>query len=201
MNRAELKAAAKAQIKGKIGILFVCYLVIFGVNIVAGLVPVIGSIAGAIITPAISLGVCCIFLGLTEGKDVQIGTIFSRFSCVGKGLWLSILIAVFTALWSLLFWIPGIIKGLSYSMAYYVLAENPEMTARQALNESKAIMEGHKMELFILQLSFILWDILVALTFGIASVYVLPYQSAATANFYQKIKRQPQVVEATAEAV
>ena len=197
MNRAELKAAAKAQIKGKIGILFVCYLVIFGIGVVAGMIPVVGGIAAAVISPAIGLGLCLIFLGLTEGKNVEIGTLFSRFSCVGKALWLNILISVFTALWSLLFWIPGIVKGLSYSMATYVLAENPEMTARQALNESKAIMEGHKMELFVLYLSFFLWDMLVGITFGIASVYVLPYQSATIANFYQKIKRQPQV---TAEA-
>ena len=65
------------------------------------------------------------------------------------------------------------------------------------LNESKAIMHGHKMDLFVLYLSFILWDILVCFTFGIASVYVLPYQSATIANFYQNIKRKPQV---TAEA-
>lgn len=196
MNRAELKLAAKAQIQGKIGILFVCYLVVFGIGLVCGLIPVVGSVASFVITPAISLGLCLIFLGLTEGKNVEIGTLFSRFSCVGKALWLGILIGVFTFLWSLLFWIPGIVKGLSYSMAYYVLAENPEMTAREALNESKAIMEGHKMELFVLYLSFILWDLLVAVTFGIASVYVLPYQSATIANFYQKIKRQPQAAEA-----
>ena len=197
MTRVEFKAAAKEQIKGKIGILFVCYLVIFGIGLVCGLIPVVGSVASMVITPAISLGLCLVFLGLTEGKNVEIATLFSRFSCVGKALWLSILIGVFTFLWSLLFWIPGIVKGLSYSMAYYVLAENPEMTAREALNESKAIMEGHKMDLFVLYLSFILWDILVACTFGIASVYVLPYQSATIANFYQGIKRQPQV---TAEA-
>lgn len=196
MNRAELKLAAKAQIQGKIGILFVCYLVVFGIGLVCGLIPVVGGVASFVITPAISLGLCLIFLGLTEGKNVEIGTLFSRFSCVGKALWLSILIGVFTFLWSLLFWIPGIVKGLSYSMAYYVLTENPELTAREALNESKAIMEGHKMELFVLYLSFILWDILVVLTFGIASVYVLPYQSATVANFYQKIKRQPQVSQA-----
>ncbi len=196
MNRAELKLAAKAQIQGKIGILFVCYLVVFGIGLVCGLIPVVGGVASFVITPAISLGLCLIFLGLTEGKNVEIGTLFSRFSCVGKALWLNILIGVFTFLWSLLFWIPGIVKGLSYSMAYYVLAENPEMTAREALNESKAIMEGHKMELFVLYLSFILWDILVVFTFGIASVYVLPYQSATVANFYQKIKRQPQAAEA-----
>lgn len=197
MIRAELKAAAKEQIKGKIGILFVCYLIIFGIGLACGLIPIVGGVASFVITPAISLGLCCIYLGLTKGENVEIGTLFSRFSSIGKALWLNILIAVFTFLWSCLLWIPGIIKGLSYSMAYYVLADNPEMTAREALNESKAIMHGHKMDLFVLYLSFILWDILVCFTFGIASVYVLPYQSATIANFYQNIKRKPQV---TAEA-
>lgn len=195
MNRAELKAAAKAQIKGKIGMLFLCYLIVFGIGLVAGFIPVVGVIVSIVVTPALSLGLNMIYLGLTEEKNVEVGTLFKGFQFVGKALWLTILIAVFTFLWTLLFYIPGIVKGLSYSMAFYVLAENPEMTAREALRESKEIMHGHKWELFVLQLSFILWMLLVTVTFGIAAIYVVPYQTCTVANFYQKIKRQPQAME------
>lgn len=195
MSRAELKAAAKAQIKGKIGMLFLCYLIIFGIGFVAGIIPVVGGIAGFVITPALSIGLCLIYLGLTEGNNVEVSTLFKGFQYLGKAIWLTVLITVFTCLWTLLLWIPGIIKGLSYSMAFYILAENPEMTAREALRESKEIMHGHKWELFVLQLSFILWILLVTVTFGIAAVYVVPYQTCTIANFYQKIKRQPQVQE------
>ena len=191
MNRAELKAAAKEQIKGNIGMLFLCSLIIFAIGFVAGLIPGIGTVASLIVSPAFSVGLCLVYLGLTEGQKAEVGTLFQGFQYLGKALWLAVLIAVFTFLWSLLFVIPGIVKAYSYSMAFYILAENPEMTAREALQESKEIMNGRKMELFILQLSFILWILLVTVTFGIAAIYVVPYQTCTVANFYQKIKRQP----------
>lgn len=199
MNRAELKAAAKEQIKGNIGMLFLCGLIIFGIALACAFIPMVGGVASFLVTPPLSLGVCMIYLGLTEGKKAEVGTLFQGFQSFGKSIWLTILVAVFTFLWTLLLYIPGIIKGLSYSMAFYVLADNPEMTAREALRESKEIMHGHKWELFVLQLSFILWMILGLFTLGFAYIYVIPYMSATVANFYQKIKRQPQVVEAPVE--
>lgn len=199
MNRAELKAAAKTQIKGNIGMLFLCYLIFFAIGVVAGIIPAVGGIVGFVITPALSVGLCLIYLGLTEGKSVEVGTLFKGFQYLGKAIWLTVLIAVFTMLWSMLFYIPGIIKALSYSMAFYILAENPEMTAREALRESKEIMDGHKGELFVLHLSFIPWILLTTVTAGIAGVYVIPYQTTTIANFYQRIKRQPMVQQAAAE--
>ena len=201
MNRAELKAAAKEQIKGNIGMLFLCGLIIFGIALACAFIPMVGGVASFLVTPPLSLGVCMIYLGLTEGKKAEVGTLFQGFQSFGKSIWLSILVAVFTFLWTLLLYIPGIIKGLSYSMAFYVLADNPEMTAREALRESKEIMHGHKWELFVLQLSFILWMILGLFTLGFAYNYVIPYMSTTVANFYQKIKRQPQVVETPVEEV
>ena len=201
MNRAELKAAAKEQIKGNIGMLFLCGLIIFGIALACAFIPMVGGVASFLVTPPLSLGVCMIYLGLTEGKKAEVGTLFQGFQSFGKSIWLTILVAVFTFLWTLLLDIPGIIKGLSYSMAFYVLADNPEMTAREALRESKEIMHGHKWELFVLQLSFILWMILGLFTLGFAYIYVIPYMSTTVANFYQKIKRQPQVVETPVEEV
>jgi len=201
MNRAELKAAAKEQIKGNIGMLFLCGLIIFGIALACAFIPMVGGVASFLVTPPLSLGVCMIYLGLTEGKKAEVGTLFQGFQSFGKSIWLTILVAVFTFLWTLLLYIPGIIKGLSYSMAFYVLADNPEMTAREALRESKEIMHGHKWELFVLQLSFILWMILGLFTLGFAYIYVIPYMSTTVANFYQKIKRQPQVVETPVEEV
>ena len=199
MSRIELKEAAKAQIKGKIGILFVCYLIIFGISIAAGFVPIVGGIVSLVLSPALGLGLCRIYLELTKGSGVEVSTLFSAFPSLGKALWLNILIGVFTFLWSLLFCIPGIIKALSYSMANYILAENPEMTAREALRESKIIMHGHKWEYFVIGLSFLPWNFLAAFFIGIPYVYVVPYMNATTANFYQSIKRQPQVEETPVE--
>ena len=101
------------------------------------------------------------------------------------------MIIIFTTLWSFLFVIPGIIKAYSYSMSFYILAENPDMTARDALNESKEIMKGNKLNLFVLELSFILWAFAIIFTLGIAAIYVEPYMQLTYVNFYHNIKRQP----------
>ena len=188
MTRAELKSAAKQQISGKIGIFFVMSLIVTGLSLVCAFIPLFGSIASFIITPAFALSFCMFFLKLTKGEDVSVGDIFKGFNKTGRALWLNILIAVFTFLWSLLLVIPGIIKAYAYSMAFYVLADNPELTASEALAKSQSMMRGHKMELFILELSFIGWFFLVGLTFGIAAIYVAPYMSATMANFYNSIK-------------
>ena len=188
MSRVELKTAAKEQIKGKIGIIFVMFLIIFAISIACAFIPLVGGIATFIITPAFSLSFCIIYLRLTKKEEIGVGDVFSGFNQTGRALWLNILVSFFTFLWSLLLVIPGIIKQYSYSMAFYILADNPELTAREALAKSKEMMDGHKLDLFVLQLSFIGWYLLVGITFGIAAIYVTPYISATTANFYNSIK-------------
>ena len=188
MNRKQLKAAAKAQIKGNIGILFLITLII-------GLISCI-PLVGTILAPAFTLSMVIIYLNLTYGKKPEIGDAFSGCRSVVAAWALMFLTALYTLLWSLLFYIPGIIKAYSYSMAPYILAENPELTARQALNLSKEITYGHKMELFVLDLSFIGWCLLGAITFGLAFIYVAPYMNATKANFYNAIKNGAAAVEA-----
>ena len=181
--RSELKAAAKSQIKGNIGILFLCSLLI-------GLIVSATSfiVVGFIIAPALSLGLTMIYLNLAKGQKPEVGDIFKGFSLFGKALWLNIITGFFLMLWFMLLYIPGIVKMLAYSMAPYILAENPDMTAREALRESKRITKGHKMDLFVLSLSFFGWLLLVSITCGLAIIYVGPYMNATMANAYNKIK-------------
>ena len=188
MTRAELKAAAKEQIRGNKFTFFLMILVIFAISFLCAFIPVVGSIITFIITPAFSLSICMFFLKLTKGEETSVKNVFDGFDKTGRALWLNILIAVFTFLWSLLLVIPGIIKAYAYSMSFYVLADNPELTASEALAKSQKIMNGHKMDLFILELSFIGWFFLVGLTFGLAAIYVAPYMEATMANFYNSIK-------------
>lgn len=193
MIRAELKAQAKAQLKGNVGMLFLCSLIVYAIGILCCMIPVVGAIASLIITPGLSIGLLLVYLDLSKNLDTHVSRLFDGFRYWGKALWLMILVSVFTFLWALLLYVPGIIKAISYSMSYYILAENPEMTAREALNESKEIMHGHKMEYFVLGLSFIPWVLLVAITFGIAAIWVIPYMQLTITNFYNNIKRQKEV--------
>ena len=181
-ERAQLKAMAKSQIKGSIGTLFLCYLLMS---------LICGTIIGSLLMPAIYLGFCLMYISMTNGVKPAVGDMFKRVGAFGKALWLSIITGFFVMLWSLLLYVPGIIKGLSYSMGPYILSEHPEYTARQALNESKRIMSGHKMELFVMMLSFIPWFLLCGITLGFGYIYVVPYVSATVANFYNAIKSNP----------
>ncbi len=190
MTRIELKSAAKEQISGKIGILFVMMLIVGVIGGACAFIPVLGPIGTLIITSAFEISLCMIYLKLAKNEEISIGDLFNGFNITGKAVWLSIITYIFTFLWSLLFIIPGIIKVFSYAMAPYILADNPELTAREALNNSKEIMDGHKFDLFVLQLSFFWWYILGAITFGIAYIYVVPYVSATTTNFYNSIKER-----------
>lgn len=194
MERAELKALAKQQIKGNIGTFFIMTLIVAAASAVVNLVPVAGSIAMVlVITPAFSIALVTVYLNLTKGIHPDVRELFNHFNKFWGAFKVTFFTGLFTALWSLLLWIPGIIKALSYSMSMYILAENPEMGALEAISCSKAMMNGHKMDLFVLQLSFIGWHLLGMITFGIAYVWVLPYISATTANFYNSIKTQPEV--------
>lgn len=93
--------------------------------------------------------------------------------------------------WSLLFIIPGIIKSLSYSMIPYLLAENPSLSKDRAFEISMQMMDGHKMDLFVLGWSFIGWQFLNACTFGLLGIfYVNPYVHATYAEFYSALKAE-----------
>ncbi|SFU70902.1 Uncharacterized membrane protein [Clostridium sp. DSM 8431] len=190
MDRVELKTAAKNQIKGNIGAYFVCMLVTAVICGALECIPKVGPIIAFIFVSPISLGFTHLALGMTRGEKVHVKKLFESFNDFERSLLVNLLVAIFTFLWSLLLVVPGIIKGLSYSMSLYILADNPDMTAKEAFEESKTMMEGHKLELFVLILSFILWDILTVVTCGIASIYVAPYKVATFANYYNKLKNE-----------
>ena len=203
-TRTELKQMAKEQIRGKIGILFLVTVIIaviaFLAGLILGLIPVVGPMAVTfILTPAFSLSVVRIYLNLAKGQDPEVKDVFSGFDDFWTAFKTTFLVGLFTFLWSLLFYIPGIIKAISYSQAMYIVAENPGISALEAINRSKAMMHGHKMDYFVLGFSFIGWALLGAITFGIAYIYVIPYMSATMVNFHNDLL--PEVAEPVVEDI
>ena len=98
---------------------------------------------------------------------------------------------IFICLWSMLFIVPGLIKSYSYRMVPYILAENPDMKAVDAITRSREIMDGNKRKSFVLDLSFIGWILLSVITFGIVGVfYVYPYVYQTDAELYTAIKNK-----------
>lgn len=190
--RVEAKLLAKQQIRGNLGILLAITIVLMIIPVLLGRVSVIGRVLEFLVSPIVTMSITLVYLKVTAGVKPEISDTLLGLPYFVKALVLTILVGIFTFLWSLLFLIPGIIKGLSYSQACNILAENPDMTPMEALNESKRIMNGHKMDLFILGLSFFGWALVGVITLGLAYIYIAPYMQATTMNFYHAIKGVPE---------
>ena len=128
-------------------------------------------------------------LKLVDGEEARFEDLFSGFDIFGNAFVLNLLIALKVFAWSLLFVIPGIVAAYRYSMATYIMAENPNMQATEAIERSKALMDGRKGDLFCLDLSFIGWALLAVLTAGIGNLWLVPYMTVSRAAFYRSLPR------------
>ena len=127
---------------------------------------------------------------MSRDGSAKLETIFSdSFSGFGKKWVTMFLEGLYVCLWSLLFVIPGIVKSYAYAMTPYILLDNPELGANEAITKSKEMMKGYKWKLFCLDLSFIGWYLLTAITFGLAMLYAAPLMNAARAQFYEELKK------------
>lgn len=122
-----------------------------------------------------------------DGQEAKFSDLFSCFDRFLDGLWMRIRTFLQVFAWSLLFIIPGIVAAYRYAMVPYLMADHPEMTVAQAFDRSKAMMKGHKGDLFLLHLSFIGWLLLGALTLGIGDLVVAPYMQFAEGAFYRNL--------------
>ena len=136
---------------------------------------------------AIRLGYCRFNLNLINQTEPRFNDLFSRFHIFWKAFGLQFLTSLYIMLWTLLFVIPGIIKSFSYSMAPYILEEDPSLGVNEAITLSREMMDGNKWRYFCLNLSFIGWAILCLFTFGIGFFWLTPYVAAANAAFYREI--------------
>ena len=169
---------------------------------------------------AARLGYARFNLNLVDGKDAAISDLFSQKDRLWDGFCMNFLQGLYTALWTLLLVIPGIVKTYSYAMTPYIMAEHPSLTANEAITESRRIMDGNKWRLFCLDFSFIGWELLCALPLyagyflilryfsgseamaisiillltiplSIGFFFVRPYEEAAWATFYRDVTAAP----------
>lgn len=148
-----------------------------------------GSIVGTLIVLPIVWGFCVAFIRLMRGQGLQMGWLFEGYS--KKSVFVTMLLKyVYITLWSMLLIIPGVVKSYSYAMTEFILEDNPELTENKAIEESMRIMQGKKLDLFLLDLSFIGWILLSALTFFVGMLWVAPYMNAARAAFYEDLKAE-----------
>ena len=132
-----------------------------------------------------------LFLGAVRGGEATAKDMFEGYNkeLFSRVLTTTLLYYVYVFLWSLMLLIPGCIKAYSYAMTPYILKDNPEMKNNAAIEESMRMMDGHKLELFLLDLSFIGWAILSILTCCIGFLWLVPYMNMARVNFYEDLKK------------
>ena len=121
--------------------------------------------------------------------EMPFSCLLDGFGFLGKLILLNIVMSIFVFLWSLLFYIPGLIAQYRYRFAVYNLCENPDIGIMEAISMSKAQTAGFKWTLFVLDLSFIGWILLSGLTLGILDIWLAPYREQANVGYFQEIKR------------
>ena len=150
----------------------------------------IASLAEVLLLP-VMIGLIYYYLQLVRGKKPELKDLLSKYKYILPIFVITLLAGIFTFLWTLLLIIPGIIYAFSVVLVPFLLADEVDDKTgyMELINKSREMMKGHKMEYFILQLSFIGWYILVGITFGIASIWVVPYHTIANVKFYEKLKK------------
>lgn len=188
---SELRAVSRTTLSGNwmmAALATLVYLLIAGG---VSSIPVAGSVLAIIITYPLAYGFAILFLDLfREGKPIDIGKLFDSFKDFGR-VWVTlILVAIYTILWTCLLIIPGIVKSYSYALTPFILKDEPELKYNAAIEKSMRMMDGYKMKLFLLDLSFIGWMILSVLTLGIGLLFLQPYMNTARAAFYEDLKAE-----------
>ncbi|MCK9536982.1 MAG: DUF975 family protein [Bacilli bacterium] len=189
MNFKEIKNEAKEALVGNRLMYFLALLVVGAI---------VGAASGAcglgvILMPIFMIGIFIFGKELIKNKKFEFNNVFVGFKDLNhalKAIGVHLLTLLIISLGLILFIVPGIIFALQYSQAIFILTENKEMTVGEAMKESKRIMDGHKIEFFLFNLSFILHFLLVAITFGFYYIYFGPYYSLAKINYYLHLTNQ-----------
>jgi uncharacterized membrane protein len=187
-ENSELRAMSIEALKDRWGLAIGGFLIYNIMLILLQNIPIAGSLASLIIGGPFLLGVTFFSLNLARKQDTRVEVLFEGFKDFGRALGTYLLMILYIILWTLLLVIPGIIKAISYSQTFYILAEDKSIGAEEAIKKSMTMMDGYKMRYFVLGLSFIGWILLSILTLGIGFLWLIPYMQVTFANFHIELK-------------
>lgn len=195
VRNVDLMRSARESLSGRwgqaIGVTLVYFLITAAVQGLSNISPIfmLGLLA---LSGPLGLGISIYFLNVSRGRVAQFEQMFEGFKYFINAMATYILMVIFIFLWMLLLIIPGIIAALSYSMTFYILAEEPTTDPMVALRKSKEMMNGYKMKLLGMSMMFLGLGILCILTLGIGFLWLMPYMYVSYAKFYDDIKH-PQI--------
>ena len=190
-ENSTLRQMARESLKGKWNIVVPTFLVYF---IIVGVIEYLGeqvpilNVLTIIVSGPIVLGISIFSLNIARNKDAKIEQLFEGFRNFGTSILAYVLMVLFIILWTILLIIPGIIAAISYSMTFFIIAEDETIGAYDALKKSKEMMNGHKWKFFCLGFSFFGWFLLSIFTLGIGLLWLAPYVNVSYVKFYDDIK-------------
>lgn len=199
MDRITLKQKAKNSLQGKYGEAILVVLISglitgvgsgiyeFGSHFENLFLILFGELLSFIANGLITFGSLSFYLKIARGEEVEFNELFKKTNLFIPYVLVSLLTGIFTVLWGFLFIIPGIIAAISYSQTMLITLENPEIDTMVAIKKSKELMQGHKMDYFVLNLSFIGWGILGLFTCGILYFWLIPYITVTQMHFYDAL--------------
>jgi uncharacterized membrane protein len=193
-ENAELMRMARESLREKwglaIGTFLLYILFVTGLQAIKG----IGPIVSLIISGPLSLGISIFSLNISRNREARLEQIFLGFNNFATAFAAYLLMVVFIILWMLLLIVPGIIAALSYSMTFYILADDGSIKAMEAIDKSKKMMNGYKWKYFRLCLRFLGWALLCIPTLGIGFLWLIPWINVSSAKFYEDIKANPIII-------
>lgn len=197
MNRIELKEWAKKKIEGNIGnillgvviVLAVSLLFSFGVGFVQAVfgeesfITFIVSLIVELLLVPLSIGLNAYMIGFVKNDEFNRDTLFASYEDTYKIIGTNILMSFLIMIGMFFFIIPGIYLAFSYALVPYLLVTHRDLSITETLELSRKMMNGHKLDYFILSISFIGWALLVPFTLGILLIWLYPYMATATTKF------------------
>ena len=186
---SDLRAQSRSALKGRWLMSFVACLIFVFFTGAASIIPLVGNVVAFVVSIVLIWGIQILFLKVYRNMEVQFEMVLDGFIDFGRIFGTLFLVQLYTALWTCLFVVPGIIKRYSYAMTSYVLKDEPGLSYNAAIDRSMQLMEGNKMKLFLLDFSFIGWALLSTLSCGIGFFFLIPYMQTAYAAFYEDLKQ------------
>lgn len=196
MNRVEIKNFAKEKLSGNLGSIWKILIIALGISLASTCVlsilfnkmdaDFLDSLLGILMMP-LGIGTTAFFISLIENENFEAKDLFKYYHDFVKIIGVTVLMGLIVMLGYICFIIPGIILTLSYSLVPIILIKKPELGIVETLKYSREKMQGHKLDAFVLGLSFIGWAILGTLTFGILYIWLFPYMQLTFTKFYLNI--------------
>lgn len=196
MNRVEIKNFAKEKLSGNLGSIWKILIIALGISLASTCVlsilfnkmdaDFLDSLLGILMMP-LGIGTTAFFISLIENENFEAKDLFKYYHDFVKVIGVTILMGLIVMLGYICFIIPGIILTLSYSLVPIILIKKSELGIVETLKYSREKMQGHKLDTFVLGLSFIGWAILGTLTFGILYIWLYPYMQLTFTKFYLNI--------------